>query len=344
MYDIFFVSEHDGNVELWNKCKSRFPNSQKIQNCNNINQISQHALTKMFWVIWDDLCVNETFDLTEYRATKWDDMYVHIFQNGNNFDGICLFPKKLKISQREFDNRFFTEKKEINIMASMPLQQFYDIVFISFDEPNADDNFNRLLDKFPRAKRIHGVVGIHQAHLEAAKLATTSMFYVVDGDAVILDNFNFDYLVPRYERNHVHVWRSRNPVNNLEYGYGGVKLLPREKVLAMSIDSADMTTSISNNLKVMNDISNITAFNTDPFNSWKSAFRECVKLASRIIDRQTENETQTRLTQWCTVGDDINAIEGAIAGREFGIKNKNNKTELKKINDFNWLREQFDGR
>ena len=115
MYDIFFVSEHDCNVELWNKCKSRFPNSQQIQNCNNINQISERALTKMFWVIWDDLCVNETFDLNEYRTTKWDDMYVHIFQNGNNFDGICLFPKKLKISQREFDNRFFTEKKEINM-------------------------------------------------------------------------------------------------------------------------------------------------------------------------------------------------------------------------------------
>ena len=111
MYDIFFVSENDGNIELWNKCKSRFPNSQQIRNCNNINQISEQALTKMFWVIWDDLCIDETFDLTGYRATKWDDMYVHIFQNGNNFDGICLFPKKLKISQREFDNRFFTEKK-----------------------------------------------------------------------------------------------------------------------------------------------------------------------------------------------------------------------------------------
>ena len=30
-------------------------------------------------------------------------------------------------------------------------------------------------------------------------------------------------------------------------------------------------------------VSNITAFNTDPFNTWRSAFRECTKLASAII-------------------------------------------------------------
>jgi phosphoribosylpyrophosphate synthetase len=33
-------------------------------------------------------------------------------------------------------------------------------------------------------------------------------------------------------------------------------------------------------------VSNITAFNTDPYSTWKSAFRECVKLSSKIIDRQ----------------------------------------------------------
>ena len=142
----------------------------------------------------------------------------------------------------------------------------------------------------------------------------------------------------------MHVWRSRNLVNGLEYGYGGAKLLPRIKVLHMDVDTADMTTSISNNFKAMNEISNITEFNTDPFNSWKSGFRECVKLASRIIDRQDDSETQIRLQQWCTIGNDLHVIQGAIAGRDYGAKNKNNKDALKKINDFVWLREQFDAR
>jgi hypothetical protein len=102
-----------------------------------------------------------------------------------------------------------------------------------------------------------------------------------------------------------------------------------------------MTTSISSKFKAMEQISNITAFNTDPFNSWKSAFRECVKLASRIIDRQEESETQIRLDRWCVVGSDTDAIAGAIAGRKYGTENKNDKEALKKINDFNWLRDEY---
>lgn len=344
MYDIFYVSEGSLNDSVWLKVKSRFPNAQRIDHCKSFDQIKSKTLTKLFWVIWDDVEIANDFDLANYRATKWDNMYVHIFKNGEHQDGICLFPKNLKISQREFDNRFFIHKKELEVVASYPIKTNYDIVFISFDEPNADTNYKNLITRFPRAKRIHGVKGIHQAHIEAAAIATTDMFYVVDGDAIILDDFDFNYQVPRYERNHVHVWSSRNPVNGLEYGYGGVKLLPRSKVLEMNVDTADMTTSISNSFKAMKSVSNITKFDTDPFNSWKSAFRECVKLSSRIIDRQEENETQIRLDRWCTVGSNLDAINGAIAGRTYGTENKNNKEALKKINDFTWLREQFNGR
>ena len=33
----------------------------------------------------------------------------------------------------------------------------YDVVFISYDEPNADDNYADLINKIPWAKRSHGV-------------------------------------------------------------------------------------------------------------------------------------------------------------------------------------------
>jgi hypothetical protein len=130
----------------------------------------------------------------------------------------------------------------------------------------------------------------------------------------------------------------------LEYGNGGVKLLPRKLTLDMDVNSADMTTSISTKFKIVDEVSNITAFNTDPFNSWKSAFRECCKLASRVIDRQNDNETQIRLDRWCTIGSDLDAIAGAIAGREYGTTHTGDIDALKKINDFVWLKEKFDAR
>ena len=220
----------------------------------------------------------------------------------------------------------------------------YDIIFISYNEPNADENFARLKARFPYAQRVSGVKGIHQAHVAAAKKAFTKMFWVVDGDAVIVDTFNFDHVVSKYDLECVHVWRSKNPVNGLEYGYGGVKLLPKKLTMNMDLSKPDMTTSISPLFKAMDEVSNVTAFNTDAFNSWKSAFRECCKLASRVIDRQDDEETQQRLDTWCTIGTDADALAGALAGRKYGKDNKSDVEALKKINDFDWLEEQFRGR
>ena len=221
----------------------------------------------------------------------------------------------------------------------------FDIIFISYKEPNADSNFKDLQGRFPIAQRVHGVKGIHQAHIEAAKKALTKMFYVVDGDAIIEDDFNFDYNVPEKDMDAVHVWRSKNPVNNLVYGYGGVKLLPRELTLNMNIGTADMTTSISNRFRPMEQISNVSAFNTTPFDTWKSAFRECAKLSSKVIDRQEEGETNERLKTWTTVGHDRPmgkyALAGATAGMEFGLSC--GPDELKNINDFDWLKDRFNG-
>ncbi len=218
----------------------------------------------------------------------------------------------------------------------------YDIAFISYQEPNADENWQRLKSRFPMAIRVHGVKGIHQAHIAAAKQCFTKMFWVVDGDAIVLDSFNFDYVIPKEQLNTVHVWRSRNPINDLEYGYGGVKLLPRLLTINMDTSKPDMTTSISQHFKAVKEVSNITAFNTDPFNTWKSAYRECAKLSGKVIDRQKNDETDSRLDIWCNTGKDRPygnyAIDGAVRGKLFGWQWGKVPSQMIKINDFDYLK------
>jgi hypothetical protein len=106
-----------------------------------------------------------------------------------------------------------------------------------------------------------------------------------------------------------------------------------------------MTTSISTKFKKMEEISNINTFNTDPFNTWKSAFRECCKLSSKIIDRQKTDETDERLLAWCTKGKDRaygeHSISGAVAGARYGTVNRGDVDALKKINDFDWLKQKY---
>lgn len=221
----------------------------------------------------------------------------------------------------------------------------FDIVFISYQEPNANENWERLVSRFPTAKRIHGVKGIHQAHVAGAKLCWTKMFWIVDGDAQLVDEFDFSYKPDKWNLDTVHVWRSQNPINDMVYGYGGVKLFPTQLTIDMDVNTPDMTTSISNKFKAMEQVSNITAFNTAPFETWKSAFRECCKLSSRVINRQRNDETQDRLQTWCTVGEDRPfgeyAIAGAKAGAAYGARNKGNIDNLKEINNFDWLMEKF---
>jgi hypothetical protein len=257
-----------------------------------------------------------------------------------------LLSKHKPITEKEFNHRFLIERKEWDIIASNPKP--FDIIFISYNETSADINFEKLHNRFPRAIRVHGVTGIHQAHMAAAALSTTPMFWAVDADAIILDNFEFKYEVLAHNYDQVYVWKSKNSINDLEYGYGGVKLIPKKLALEMNINSVDMTTSMSKKFNVVDQISNITSFNTDPFSTWKSAFRECVKLSSKLIEGQIDNETNHRLDIWCSVGADkkygLFSIAGANAGRSYGQLHKNNVEALRMINDFNWLRAEFNSR
>lgn len=221
----------------------------------------------------------------------------------------------------------------------------YDIVFISYNEPDANIRYQKLCERYPNAKRVHGVKGIHNAHIAAAKKCSTKMFWVIDGDADLLPEFNLDHIVNDYDLDCVHVWRSENPINELIYGYGGVKLLPRRLTINVDTSTPDMTTSISKGFKAMPQVSNVTRFNTDPFNTWKSAFRECVKLSSRTIKGQVDEETEKRLITWCSKGEEKEfgsfCVRGARSGSDFGIVNRDNISNLKLINDFDWLEQRF---
>ena len=341
-FDMFFLGNNDS--ESFNVLSKKYPELTAV---SSYNEALKKSTTELFWLIPEDVIVSPKFNFS-YCPDDWSYKYIHVFRNDKYFDGIALFAKHIPVTRRELLHRFYTEKKEVKISATKPKP--FDIVFISYNEPNADENYERLLKAFPRAKRVHGVKGIHQAHIEAAKLATTGMFWVVDGDAVVDSEFTFEIEqmahYDRFSRSTVYVWKSKNPINELEYGYGGVKLLPRELTLNMDTSNPDMTTSISPSFKSMPAISNITAFNTDEFSTWRSAFRECVKLSSKIIDKQKDEETEARLETWCTIGADKPfgeyAIMGAIAGRKYGKANKKKPAALAKINDFDWLKTRFE--
>jgi hypothetical protein len=268
----------------------------------------------------------------EEYIVPWHDLaYEHVWYLSSNTNKEKVWAVRATLCNKPIG------EKEIGTVTPLFADQL-DVIFISYKEPNADDNWNRVLEKAPWAKRVHGVEGIFNAHKAAAKLSSTDMFFVVDGDAWLVDDWEFDFQPGIFDRDCAYVWCSQNPVNNLTYHNGGVKLFNKSILLKKKKwTTLDMFTGIMPKISAEDRISCITSFNVDEFSTWRSAFRECVKLY--------KNNQMGKLNEWLSSDPKKNfgsyAVLGANHACDFANKFVNDHNALLKINDYNWLREYF---
>jgi len=220
----------------------------------------------------------------------------------------------------------------------------FDILFLSYDEPDRETNWQKLSARFPRARHIHGIKGIWRAHKACADAATTESFFVVDGDATVLDSFNFQFETTRALDECVFVWRSINPVNGIVSGFGGIKLFPKTAFDDES-DGLDMTIDLAKTFVPIPELGCITRFNASPFTAWRGAFRECAKLVYWANNDDGRAFRKQRLREWCHLrlhkpfGKYVSL--GARSGARFGIENGSDTAAFSIIDGYEKLREIF---
>lgn len=219
-----------------------------------------------------------------------------------------------------------------------------DIIFLSYDESNSDKNWLELKRRFPRAKRVHGVKGIAEAHKQAASKSDTHFFFVVDGDNRILPSFSFNPPDLNLEEDSLYVYRCRNPLTLLTYGYGAVKIYNKSLLENdPEKDFVDLATTVTAKYRIINEVASETYFFNSAEEAWRGAFRECFKLAGSLIDRQKQKETEERLQRWCDLDSSLRFSEWARLGARQGAELARSEwASTCKINDFNWLRGYFD--
>ena len=83
-----------------------------------------------------------------------------------------------------------------------------------------------------------------------AEQCDTKMFWVVDADAEVTESFNFDYIPDVYDEEVVPM-ASKNPINGLEYGYGGAPNCFPQKWLKTQTLGIDFTTGPAEDLSSM---------------------------------------------------------------------------------------------
>lgn len=310
------------------------------------DSVRSSCATEMYWLIMDDVKLTENWDFT-WRPPLWDRDYVHIWKTSEGVHtGVYLIPRNYQPTGEELQQGSFASLKLMDQLASDTLP--YDIFFISYRESNADSNFKILSDRFPRAQHVSGIKGIHNAHMRCAELSTTSQFWTVDADTIVDDSFAFDYRPPDYDRQYLHLWHSRNPVNGLSYGWGAVKLWPTRLVREFKSNWLDFTTTVGN-IKIIPDVIATTNYNCDEISTWRSGFREAVKLCSNVHNGD-QMESLSRLLVWLSAASTADyaaaSAQGARAGVQYYLecRGANKSAQLSKINDFDWLADRFNSR
>ena len=206
-----------------------------------------------------------------------------------------------------------------------------DCIYLTYDEPNAEENWIKIKNMVPWACRVAGVKGSDAAHKAAADASNTDRFVLIDGDNI--PDLAFFNLSLEVDEACVYRWRAKNHINGLMYGNGGLSVWSKEFVYAMRTHEAsdgtvenDVEFCFYPNYYAMHDCYSTTYPNGSGFQAWRAGFREGVKMCLNKGARPTLTEFQTRvhqrnldhLTVWHNVGRDVDNGVWAIVGSRMG--------------------------
>ena len=241
----------------------------------------------------------------------------------------------------------------------VPITEF-DIIFNSYDEPNADENYAHLLELCPWAKRSHGVWGSDAAHKAAAAMSETDRFITVDADNLVREDFfSIELDMDKIRDVDVVSWAGKNTVNGLVYGNGGIKCWPVDVVNRMRTHEAapanDKRAQVDFCWNIhyvqMNNVYCDVMNNGSPLQAWRAGFREGVKMGLEngdVVDpsmiKRIYAENYKRLMVWMSVGEDTENGLWAIYGARLGCHMTNvlrHEWDWKNVRDFDWLSKYF---
>jgi hypothetical protein len=234
-----------------------------------------------------------------------------------------------------------------------------DIIFLSYDEPNAEKNYADLLTKVPWAKRVHGVKGSDNAHKACAAASESEYFVTVDADNIVNKDFfsvSIDLDELKLTSDHVFSWCGNIHVNGLMYGNGGLKMWTRKFVNEMrtheNSDPEDVKGKVEfcfdNRYYQFDECYSESFTNSTPFQAWRAGFREGVKMSldqgakvNRIQGVWWQN--YQRLLIWCNVGSDVkNGLWSMLGAREGCYLTNCTDWDYANVRDFEYLTSYFD--
>jgi hypothetical protein len=213
-----------------------------------------------------------------------------------------------------------------------------DIVFIENGEPHAEHNWNWLLNCLKnssnRVSRVSGVKGRAAAYHAAARESSTPWFFAVFGKLHVKREFDWTWQPDRMQQPKHYIFHAKNPVNGLVYGHQAMIAYNRELVLNNPGHGLDFT--LDSPHEVVPVLSGTAYYDVSAWTTWRTAFREVIKLRSNLPDIESEY----RLKRWLTQGKGSNgkwSIWGAEDAVAYYDEVGGDFDALKKSYEWSWL-------
>ncbi len=277
------------------------------------------------WLYNSDL---EEDIVPNFYPSFWEDVKMYTWGKTND---VILVPRQQDLKQ------FYDVQRSVHYDLEYNAKPM-DIIFISYDEPSADLRYNKLKERFPRAKWCKGIQGQTLAYVTAATMSDTDYFFAVFPKNELAEEFDFSFQPDRLRNPCHYIFDCYIPAIDLRYGWGGVILYNKDLVYKTSKPELDFTMSQAHHsVPLLSAISNC---NETPLLAYRSSFREVIKL----LQMKPTVESQYRLKKWTTLGNGINAewlLQGALDGKSYYERHKDDYNKLMYSYDYEWIKEKL---
>tara|TARA_R110000803_G_scaffold14782_2_gene41084 strand:- start:93 stop:1409 length:1317 start_codon:yes stop_codon:yes gene_type:complete len=274
---------------------------------------------------------NKDLDMSvipNFYPSFWED--VKLYTWGKTKD-VMLVPKQQDLKQ------FYDIQRSVHYDLDYDVKPM-DIVFISYDEPSAEQRYNKLKERFPRAKWCKGIMGQTLAYITAASMSDTDYFFAVFPKNELSEDFDFSFQPDRLRNPCHYIFDCYIPSIDLRYGWGGVILYNKDLVYKTTKPDLDFTMSQAHHsVPLLSAISNC---NETPLLAYRSSFREVIKL----LQMKPTVESQYRLKKWLALGTGVNAEwlhRGAVDGKAHYETYKDDYTKLMYSYDYEWIKDKL---
>lgn len=253
-----------------------------------------------------------------------------------------MVPKEVQdyVEDELYDYPYISRSNKL--AQSQPL----DIVFLSNGETGADENYEHLLKVTKglknRVVRVDGVNGRVQAYHAAAEASNTPWMFTVFAKLRVNDKFDWSWQPDRLQIPKHYIFNATNPVNGLEYGHQAMIAYNKKITLANTGHGLDFT--LDNEHEVVELNSGIAMYNTDAWSTWRTSFREALKLKATIVDNPNDTASIERLMAWSTKGEGEYgeySIKGALDAIEYYDEVNGDMDKLRLSYEWEWLRSRF---